>query len=58
LDGGSVRDNVIIGYDKHPELPLFGVSAAERAQLLQDFTQPMVVHYSNNVTVANNQTAN
>jgi hypothetical protein len=58
LDGGTVRDNVIIGYDKHPELPLFGVGAAERTQLLQDFTQPIVVHYSNNVTVANNQTAN
>jgi hypothetical protein len=55
LDSGSIRNNTIIGYDKHPELPLFGVSAAEQTQLLEDFKQPVVVRYSNNVTVSNNQ---
>jgi len=55
LDSGSIRNNAVIGYDKHPELPLFGVSAAEQTQLLEDFKQPVVVRYSNNVTVSNNQ---
>ena len=55
LNSGAIRNNAIIGYDEHPELPLFGVSPAEEALLLQDFTKPIVVHYSNNVTVKDNQ---
>jgi hypothetical protein len=54
LNGGAIRDNFIIGYDKHPELPLFGVSPAQGAQLLQDFTQPVVIDYSQNVSVFDN----
>lgn len=54
LNGGEVRDNTILGWDRHPELPLFGVNAATRAQLLQDFTQPLVIHASQNVDEGGN----
>jgi hypothetical protein len=46
LDHGAIRNNVIERWDQHPELPLFGVNATLRAQLLQDFTQAIVVHDS------------
>lgn len=39
LDGGTISDNVINKWDRHPELPLFGVNPQVRAQLRQDFTQ-------------------
>jgi hypothetical protein len=51
LNGGTIWDNLIVGYDKYPELPLFGVSPQEITQLLQDFTHPIVLHYSQQVTV-------
>jgi hypothetical protein len=54
LNGGEIRDNAILGWDRHPELPLFGVNAATRAQLLQDFTQPLVIHASRNVDESSN----
>lgn len=54
LNGGNIRDNLIIGYDRYPELPLFGVSLAEKAQLLEDFTHAIVIHYSHNVSETNN----
>jgi hypothetical protein len=54
LDGGDIRDNVIARWDQHPELPLFGVDAQTRAQLLQDFAQPLVIHNSQNIDVRDN----
>ncbi|MBV8587155.1 MAG: right-handed parallel beta-helix repeat-containing protein [Verrucomicrobia bacterium] len=54
LNGGTIRDNLIVGFDKYPELPLFGISPQESTQLLPDFTQPIVVHYSQGVTVQDN----
>jgi len=56
LEGGAIRDNVVIRWDRHPELPLFGVNPQTRAQLLQDFTQPLVVHNSQNVDIQGNVT--
>jgi hypothetical protein len=38
VDGGSIRDNIIIGWDRHPELPFFGINAQTQAQLQQDQT--------------------
>jgi hypothetical protein len=35
-------------------LPLFGVSTASRAQLLEDFIQPLVIHASQNVAESDN----
>jgi hypothetical protein len=54
LDGGEIKGNRISGWDRHPELPLFGVNVATRAQLLQDFTQALVVHDSLNVDEGGN----
>jgi hypothetical protein len=56
LDGGTIRGNVIRGWDEHPELPLFGVNAQTRAQLLQDFTQALVIHNSQHVRADDNVT--
>lgn len=56
LSGGTIRDNLIIDYDRYPELPLFGVSLGEKAELLEDFTHAVVIHYSQNVRATNNCT--
>jgi hypothetical protein len=56
LSGGSIRDNCIIRWNLHPELPVFGVPAQQRARFLQDFTQPLVISNSPNVQTANNST--
>jgi hypothetical protein len=54
LAGGVIRDNVVIRWNQHPELPLFGVDPQTRAQLLQDFTQSLVIHNSQNVETRRN----
>jgi len=54
LDGGAISDNVIVGWDKHPELPFFGVNAQTQTQLLADFKQALVVHNSQNVATSGN----
>jgi Right handed beta helix region len=54
LAGGVIRDNVVIRWNRHPELPFFGVDPQTRAQLLQDFTQPLVIHNSQNVETRHN----
>ncbi|MBV8216096.1 MAG: right-handed parallel beta-helix repeat-containing protein [Verrucomicrobia bacterium] len=54
LDQGAIEHNSIYGYDEYPELPLFGVSPAEATQLLEDFKQPIVVRYSQNIQVSGN----
>lgn len=56
LDGGTISGNVISHWDLHPELPLFGVNAQVGAQLLQDFTQALVVHNSQSVATSGNVT--
>jgi hypothetical protein len=56
LNGGTIRDNSIIGWDRYPNLPVFGVSRAEGAQLQQDFTQPLVLLDNQNVGVSDNST--
>jgi hypothetical protein len=50
LNGGTIQNNRIKRWDRHPELPLFGVNAQVASQLQQDFTQPLVVRNSQNVT--------
>jgi hypothetical protein len=54
--GGAFRDNVVRGWDRHPELPLNGVDAQTRAELLQDFNQALVVHNGRNLKVRDNVT--
>jgi len=48
------RAGVIVGWNRHPELPLFGVDPQTRAQLLQDFTRPLVIHNSRNIETRHN----
>jgi hypothetical protein len=54
LNGGTIRYNSVIGWNLYPHLPIFGVSAAEAAQLQQDFTRPLVVRNCQNVSVSDN----
>jgi len=54
IAGGSVSDNTIIGWDRHPELPFFGVNAQVQAQLLADFKQALVEHDSQGVVTSGN----
>ena len=54
LDGGRISDNVINGWDRYPALPLLGVDPQTRAQLLQDFTRPLVIHDSQNIQTLHN----
>jgi hypothetical protein len=53
INGGSVSDNTILGWDRHPELPFWGVNAQVQAQLLADFKQALVVHDSDVATTGN-----
>jgi hypothetical protein len=52
LNGGTIRHNSIIGYGLYPNLPIWGVPLDEIPQLLKDFTQALVVHNSQNVSVS------
>jgi hypothetical protein len=56
VNGGSISDNIIDGWDRHPELPFFGVNAPTKAQLQQDFKLPLVVHNSQDVETRGNVT--
>ena len=46
VSGGVIRNNVIRGWNQHPELPLNGVDPQTRTELLQDFAQALGVHNS------------
>lgn len=52
LNGGTILNNSIIGWGLYPNLPIWGVPPDEIPQLLVDFTRPLVVHNSQNVSVA------
>jgi hypothetical protein len=56
LNGGRVEDNVIDNWDRHAELPLYGVNAQTRTILQQDFTEAIAAHYNSNVQVRGNDT--
>jgi len=56
IAGGTISDNTIIGWDRHRELPLFGVNAQMQTLLLQDFKQALVVHSSQDVVTSGNVT--
>jgi len=57
LNGGSIQNNVVIRWNQHPELPLFGIPPQFQNQVLADFPLPIVVHYNTGVTSQNNSTA-
>jgi hypothetical protein len=56
LNTGSIRDNCIIHWNQHPELPVFGVPPQQGLQLSQQFTHPVVVRNSRNVQTIGNST--
>src|ERR1700752_3405381 len=56
INGVSVTDNTILGWDRPPELPFFGVNTQTQAELQQDFKQPLVVHNSEAVETSGNVT--
>jgi len=53
---GAIRNNVVSGWDQHPELPLNGVDAQTRAEILRDSSQALVTHNSPNLEVQGNET--
>jgi hypothetical protein len=55
MSGGAITGNTVASYDLYPQLALWGISQALANQLMQDFTQSLVVHSSLNVTVSQNQ---
>ena len=56
LNGGSVEDNLIYNWDRHPELPLYGVNSQTRTILQQNFTEAIADQYDSNVRVRSNNT--
>jgi uncharacterized repeat protein (TIGR01451 family) len=57
LNGGVLQNNLIVRWDQHPELPVWGIPGQFLTQVLQDFASPIVTHYSSAVTELNNTTA-
>jgi hypothetical protein len=56
LDGGDIEGNTIDNWYRHSNFPLFGVNAQTAAMLQQDFTNPIVNHYSSDLQMQNNNT--
>jgi hypothetical protein len=56
LNTGSIRDNCILRWNQHPELPMVGVPPQYRAELSQEFAHPLVIRDSANVQTLNNST--
>lgn len=57
LAGGSVQNNVVIRWNRHPELPYNGISAQTQTQIVNDASQPIVSRIAtNNLNATNNTT--
>ncbi|MBI1743528.1 right-handed parallel beta-helix repeat-containing protein [Candidatus Acetothermia bacterium] len=56
FESGTVQDNVIVRWNRHPELPYNGVNAQTRNELMQDAMQPVVCRIACNAHVTNNMT--
>ena len=54
LNSGSIRDNCILRWNQHPELPVFGVRPQQRELLRHDFSQALVVRNTLSVQALNN----
>jgi hypothetical protein len=55
MNGGAIQGNTVASFALYPQLAVWGVTQALANQLAQDFTQSVVVHGSQNVTVGQNQ---
>lgn len=56
IESSAVQDNVIVRWNRHPELPYNGVGTQIASQLAQDATQPIVARIAANVNMTNNTT--
>lgn len=56
IEPGTVQDNVIVRWNRHPELPYNGVAPQVASQLAQDAMQPIVSRIAANVNAKNNKT--
>ena len=56
LDGGIVTDNTIDNWDRHPELPLFGVNLRTAEILRPSFKLPIASFKSRNLQIQGNAT--
>ncbi len=54
LNLGSIQNNLVIRWQQHPELPIWGIPLQFQSQVLEDFVLPIVVHYSSGVDSRNN----
>jgi hypothetical protein len=57
LNGGLVQGNTVCRYNRYPNLVAWGLNAATTSQLIEDFTQGIVVRSSSGVVVQNNNIA-
>ena len=55
ISGGTIQGNTIAGYNLYPQLALWGITQAFATQLVQDFSQSVVLRSSVNVSVQKNQ---
>lgn len=56
IEPGTVQDNVIVRWNRHPELPYNGLPAPATSLLAQDAMQPIVTRIAANVNATNNKT--
>ena len=56
VDGGNVTNNRIVRWNRHPELPVWGMLQPDVALAREDFTKPLAVRFSANVNLVNNTT--
>ena len=56
LNDGIIENNTIDNWDRHPELPLFGVNAQTAAVLQEDFTRPLAGLHNRNLRMQGNVT--
>jgi hypothetical protein len=56
-NGGTIENNLVIRWYQYPELPIFGVAPKFASQVTQDFSSPIVVHYSSGIVNQNNTTS-
>jgi hypothetical protein len=50
LNGGTLNNNLVIRYSQNPTLGgIFGIAGQDQAQVMQDATVPVVIHYSSSV---------
>jgi hypothetical protein len=54
LSGGEVRDNVIVRWNARPNLPYWGMNAADEEIARDDATLAVAVRFSENVNVSGN----